>query len=205
MFRFRTAALVALLGSLIAATVPAGAADSMGGMNMGSGKARFSNAAIYGGAPNLPLTVALVAAGGGASKFDSVTLVGDLAGPLTSAEVKSLSDKYGPEGVKSFLEVFNFVINDSLKIATEKNVPIPSKPAVDPKDGKALSGALYTAGILPSTGKFDVEYMLDNLVSHPIHLQVMDDIDAKYGRKADANYHVVLTQAMNDLKAAYKL
>jgi hypothetical protein len=47
--------------------------------------------------------------------------------------------------------------------------------------------------------------MLDHLVSHPIHVQVMDDIDQKYGRSADANYHVVLTQAVLDLKAAYKL
>jgi len=33
----------------------------------------------------------------------------------------------------------------------------------------------------------------------------MNDIDAKYGGPADGNYHAVLTQAMNDLKAAYKL
>ncbi len=56
-------------------------------------------------------------------------------------------------------------------------------------------------------GNFDVEYMLDHLVSHPIHLQVMDDInnDPAQGPKADGNYHAVLTQAMLDLKAAYKL
>lgn len=29
--------------------------------------------------------------------------------------------------------------------------------------------------------------------------------DGKYGRDADANYHIVLTQAMLDLKAAYRL
>ena len=47
--------------------------------------------------------------------------------------------------------------------------------------------------------------MLDNLVSHPIHVQIMNDIDAKFGGTADGNYHAVLTQAMTDLKAAYKL
>jgi hypothetical protein len=47
--------------------------------------------------------------------------------------------------------------------------------------------------------------MLDHAVSHPIHLQVMKDIDAKYGLPADANYHVILAQAMHDLAAAYKL
>jgi hypothetical protein len=33
----------------------------------------------------------------------------------------------------------------------------------------------------------------------------MDDIDRKFGRNADGNYHAVLTQAVLDLKAAYKL
>lgn len=203
MFRFRTAALVALAGALTASTVPAAAADSMGGMPM-DGKARFSTAGVYTGAPNLPLTVAVVASGGGATAFDTTKLIGNLAGPLAPAEVKSLTEKYGAENVKSFIEVFNFVINDSLKIATAKQIALPSTPAVDPKDGKALSAALYTAGTLPN-GRFDVEYMLDNLVSHPIHVQVMNDIDARYSPKADANYHVVLLQAMSDLKAAYKL
>ena len=103
----------------------------------------------------------------------------------------------------SFVDVFNFVIADALKIVTAAKVPLPAQPAVDPTDGKGLSTALYTAGV--SNGNFDVEYMLDNLVSHPIHVQIMNDIDAKYGAKADGNYHAVLTQAMSDLKAAYKL
>ena len=47
--------------------------------------------------------------------------------------------------------------------------------------------------------------MLDRLVSHPIHLQVMKDIDAKYGLGVDAQYHAILTTAMKDLAGAYKL
>jgi hypothetical protein len=201
MLRFRTAALTALLAAMTAAAVPAGAADTMSGMSMD--KARFSDAATYTGAPNLGLTLSMVAAGGGPSSFSSTKLVGTLAGPLTQAEVKSLSDKYGAANVTSFLEVFNFVVSDSLKIAGEKKVSLPTQASVDPSDGKALSAALYTAGV--HNGAFDVEYMLDALVSHPIHVQVMNDIDAKYSRNADANYHVVLTQAMSDLKTAYKL
>ena len=51
----------------------------------------------------------------------------------------------------------------------------------------------------------NIEFLLDTLVSHGIHTQVMDDIDAKISRKADANYHIILTQAFKDLKGAYKL
>jgi hypothetical protein len=201
MFRFRTAALAALLGSLTAATVPAGAQDAMSGMH-----ARYSPAPVYTGAPALPLTLSVVVAGGGPSSFDSTKLVGVLAGSLTDAEVKKLSGQFGADNVGSFLKTFNFVINDALALVQKNKVALPSTPAPAPSDGKALAAALYTAGVTPA-GNFDVEYMLDRLVSHPLHVQIMDDIDANkdLGPKADGNYHAVLTQAMMDLKAAYKL
>ena len=101
------------------------------------------------------------------------------------------------------MTVFDFVVSDSLKIVTQKKIPLPKQPKPDPKDGKALSAALYTAGV--AGGDYNVENMLDHLVSHPIHVQVMDDIDKKYGRDADGNYHAILTQAVLDLKTAYKL
>jgi len=197
MLRFRIAALAALAGVLVTATMPAGAADN-------TGQARYSAAPVYTGSPNLPLTLSMIVAGGGPANFDSTKLVGTLAGPLAPAEVQSLTAKFGAANVASFLTVFNFVISDSLRLVTAAKVPLPSTPVPDPMNGKALSAALYTAGITPA-GHYDVEYMLDDLVTHPIHVQVMNDIDAKYGGPADGNYHAVLTQAMNDLKAAYKL
>jgi hypothetical protein len=166
-------------------------------------KARFSQAGVYAGAPDLPLTLSMVVAGGGPAHFKTTTLVGTLAGANTKAEVAKLTKQFGAQKLQSFLTVFDFVVADSLKIVTAKKVPLPKQPKPDPKDGKALAAALYTAGV--SDGRYNVEIMLDKLVSHPIHVQVMDDIDAKYGRNADANYHIVLTQAMLDLKAAYKL
>lgn len=126
-----------------------------------------------------------------------------MAGPATKAEVAKLDKQFGPKRVQSFLTVFDFVVSDSLRLVTEKKVALPKTPSPNPKDGKALSAALYTAGV--ADGRYNVEIMLDHLVSHPIHVHVMDDIDAKYGRNADAYYHVILTQAVLDLKAAYKL
>lgn len=195
--RFTTA-----LGALaVAAAV--GLLQLPGAAQTGTDKARFSHAGVYSGAPDLPLTLSMIVAGGGAKHFKSTTLVGVLAGAKTKAEVAKLSKQFGADKVASFLTVFDFVVSDSLKIVTEKKVPLPKQPRPDPKDGKALAAALYTAGVVD--GRYNVEIMLDKLVSHPIHVQVMDDIDAKYGRSADANYHVVLTQAMLDLKAAYGL
>jgi hypothetical protein len=204
MFRFRSAALVALLGALTAATLPAAAQNTMGGMPMSH--ARYSGAPVFTGSPTLPLTLSVVVAGGGPANFDSAKLVGVLAGPLTDAEVKKLSGQFGPDNVGSFLKTFNFVIADALRLVKQDNIALPSTPLPAPNDGKALSAALYTAGVTPA-GNFDVEYMLDHLVSHPLHVQIMDDInnDPALGTRADGNYHAVLTQAMLDLKSAYNL
>jgi hypothetical protein len=160
---------------------------------------------VYAGAPALPTTLSMIVAGGGPSSFQSTTLVGVLAGDKTAAEVASLQAKFGADNVKSFLDVFDFVVNDSLAKVTAAKVSLPTQPDPSPTDGRALAAALYTLGVDPDTKTFDVEYMLDGLVSHPIHVAVMDDIDAKYGKVADANYHAVLAQAMFDLKSVYGL
>jgi len=200
-FLATTLALVALAATPLAAGAHQ---DSMSGMSMGAPKGRFSEVRAYTGAPQLPLTLSMIVAGGGPSAFSTPKLVGVLAGDKASAEVDKLTKQYGADNVKSFLVVFDFIVADALKIVTEKKIPLPSTPEPSPADGKALAGALYKAGIA-ADGTFDVEYMLDKLVTHGIHVQIMDDIDAKYGRKADANYHIVLNQAMVDLKAVYGL
>jgi hypothetical protein len=169
----------------------------------GDAKARFSDAAVFSGAPDLRVTLSMIVAGGGPAHFKSTALVGTLAGAKTEAEVAKLTKQFGAKQVASFLTVFDFVVADSLKLVAQKKIPLPKQPKPDPKDGKALSAALYTAGVVD--GGYNVEKMLDRLVSHPIHVQVMDDIDQRYGRDADGNYHAILTQAVLDLKAAYKL
>lgn len=196
---FAAACAVTLLGM----SVPATAADSMSaGLNMNAAS-RFSGPGVYTGAPALPVTLSMIEAGGGPSNFSTLTLVHTLAGDKTSAEVASLKKQFGDEKVGNFVKVFDFVVADSLRIVKEKNIALPAAAMPDPKDGKALSAALWGAG---QTGKgFNVEVMLDRAVSHGIHDQVMDDIDKKYGIAADADYHAVLTQAMNDLASVYGL
>lgn len=197
MFRFiRTAAAVAVAVGLFGG---AAGAQSMGTTPM----ARFGGS-VYGGSPDLPLTLSMVMAGGGPAHFKTTTLVGVLAGPNAGAEVAKLTKQYGAAGVKQYLAVFDFVVTDSLKLATAAGVKLPAQPKPDPADGKALATALYKAGIDPKIG-YNVEYMLDHLVSHPIHVRVMKDIDAKFGLKADATYHVVTLVVMQDLKKAYGL
>jgi hypothetical protein len=165
---------------------------------------RFSGSCcIYTGAPALPVTLSMIEAGGGPNNFSTVVLLKTLTGPHFDAEVVKLTNQYGKAQVGQFLKTFDFVVDDSLKIVTEKKIALPSQPNPDPKNGEALAGALWAAG---QTGEgYNVEVMLDRAVSHPIHFKVMSDIDVKYGLAADAQYHAILTTAMKDLAAAYHL
>ena len=171
--------------------------------NVTAQASRFSGPGVYTGAPALQVTLSMVMAGGGPSKFDSVTLVKTLTGEKFNAEVNKLIGQFGKEKVANFLKVFNYVVSDSLAIVTAKHIALPSSPDPDPHNGPALAAALWNAG-QTGTG-FNVEVMLDRAVSHPIHDQVMDDIDKKYGIGQDADYHAVLNAAMHDLASVYKL
>jgi hypothetical protein len=196
MKRSLTAAIAAVLATSIAAV----AASLM--PNVVENPTRFSGSCcVYTGAPALPVTLSMIIAGGGPTDFKTIALVKTLAGDKTDAEVASLKQKFGDQKVANFLTVFDYVVSDSLRIVKEKNIALPSTPNPDPKDGKALAEALWGAG---QTGNgFNVEVMLDRAVSHPIHDQVMTDIDKKYGIAADADYHAVLNQAMHDLATVY--
>jgi hypothetical protein len=188
MSRFRSFAALAAVVGLLAAAPASGA--------------RFGGT-VYGNQPNLQNTLSLVMAGGGPSMFSTVTLFGVLAGDKAKAEEDALTQKYGAAKFGQFVTTFDFVINDSLAIVTKAGVKLPSTPEPDPKDGKALSLALYADGSDSKSKAFNVEYMLDHLVTHPVHVQVMKDIDAKYGQQADADYHIILTQVMHDLASVY--
>ena len=193
------AAICALAAPTVAAASGMASAKSMITMQ----PSRFSGPGVYTGPPALPVTLSMIVAGGGPQHFDTVTLLKVLAGKNFNAEVGKLTKQYGKTKVGNFLTVFNFVVADSLKIVTAAKVKLPSKPSPDPSNGKALAAALWNAGVIP--GGWSVEVMLDRAVSHPIHLQVMKDIDAKYGIAKDADYHAILATAMHDLKAAYML
>jgi hypothetical protein len=168
---------------------------------------RYSKARINLGVPNLALTTALVRAGGGPAAFDAHKLIDSLTGngPGTQAELASLTRKFGADNVASFFTTFNYVITDALAQTATVGIALPATPVPDPADAKALCAGLYQAGVT-SRGSFDVEYMLDTLVSHVVHVAVMNDIDANpdLGPKADANYHAVLSQTVLDLKPSEK-
>jgi len=172
--------------------------DSMVGGHMMS---RYGGP-IYSGAPALAVTAALVAAGGGPAKYSTATALTTMVGKATvGAEVAKLTKQYGAAEVTQWLKTFDFAVGDALKIATAKGIKLP---AADPKmTGKTLATTLVTAGTAPD-GTFQIEFLLDKAVSHGIHVQVMDDIDANaaFGKKNDLQYHQVSNQAFYDVAQA---
>ena len=153
--------------------------------------------AVYSGKPDLQGAISLVVAGGQPGHFSVVQAITAMAGPaVAKAEVAKLTKQYGAAAVGSFVAVQNFAVNDAVAKATAAKVPFPAphlKGAALAKDvvGDGLIGGTYYEG-----------YQLDHLVTHGIHAAVMDDIDAKYGTKADANYHKIADQAHYDLAHA---
>jgi hypothetical protein len=152
----------------------------------------------YTGKPALNVTASLIEAGGGPANFSAATALTSMVGkPLVDKEVVKLTGQYGEARVKSWLEVFDFAVQDGAKRATEAGITLPK---ADLK-GKKLAATLVNAGLAPDN-TFYVEFMLDKALSHDLHEKVMDDIDAKYGAEADTEYHRITNQAMVDLANA---
>jgi hypothetical protein len=191
------AAALALAAAILAGTV-AFADDSMSGGSMQmNGRC---GGPVYNGPPNLAVTASLVAAGGGAQNYSTATALTSMLGADTvKAEVAKLSKQYGAAAVTQWLKTFDFAVDDALKIATAAGVKLPA-PTLS---GKDLAMTLVKAGTA-SDGTFQIELLLDKAVSHKIHVQVMDDIDANpdFGKKVDYDYHRISNQAFYDVAQA---
>jgi hypothetical protein len=139
----------------------------------------------------------MVAAGGGPAHFDSKRLVGVMAGSAAPAAAAYLTKKYGAANVDAFFRTFTYAVDDSLRYATAKHIALPH---VAVPSGAVLTRRLYAAGTLPN-GTYDPGYMLEHLVSHPIHMWVMWDIDRQpaLGKATDQTFHIILTDAMQTL------
>jgi hypothetical protein len=153
--------------------------------------------AVYNGKPDLQATISLVTAGGAVGQFSIAQALAALAGADTAnAEIAKLTQQYGPDAFASYVAVQNFAVNDAVRLAQAAHVAFPTPNLT----GKTLAVRVVDDGLL--NGTFYEGYQLDHLVTHAIHEQVMNDIDAKYGTAADANYHRIADQAHFDLAQA---
>ncbi len=159
----------------------------------------------YRGRPDLSLTAAVVAAGGGAKHFNALALLAKLTGPEDAVEVASLMRRFGKARVAAFAATFDRAVDDALVTATKAGISLPKPPAYL-ADGGHLSAALIAAGTM-GDGRFDVGYMLEHLVSRKIHVAIMHQLNAdpNVGHQRNADFHIMLTAVMMDLKSQYGL
>ncbi|GAC1390212.1 MAG: hypothetical protein NVSMB31_06980 [Vulcanimicrobiaceae bacterium] len=151
----------------------------------------------YKGSPDLQAAVSLVVAGGPIGNFSVVKAITAMAGAkVANAEVAKLTKQYGAARVGSFVAIQNFAVNDAVKRATAAGVKFP-KPMLS---GATLAKRVVGLGLVDST--YYEGTQLDHLVTNGIHEAVMNDIDAKFGMSADANYHLIANQAHYDLAQA---
>lgn len=189
--------------SAVTDTPSAAVADSSAAMpaaTYGSDTTNWFGGPIYEGEPALAATAALVKAGGGAENFSfAAALVSMLGEKTVNGEVAKLTTQYGKANVDGFIDGMTFAIKAGLKRATEQGVKLPEPPA--DLHGVALAKALVKAGTAPD-GTFWSGYLFDQVLSHPLHVAVMADIDAKFTHDADENTHKILNQAMYDVAQA---
>jgi hypothetical protein len=193
------AAALAVAGLAFGATAVS-AQTTAAASTYGSATTNWFGGPIYSGEPALGATAALVKAGGGAEHFSFATALVSMLGQKTvNAEVGKLTKQYGKKSVDGFIGGMTFAVKDGLKRATEKGIKLPTPPA--DLHGAKLATTLVEAGTT-SDGTFWAGYLFDKALSHPLHVAVMADIDAKSGHAADDNTHKILNQAMYDVAQA---
>lgn len=158
----------------------------------------------YRGKPDLALTLAIVQAGGGPRHFDSGRLFQTLAGPHAKAEQAKLERLYGKARMAAFMETFTYAVNDLQTLFALNHIRMPDRPRVSPSNGRAMTVAIYHSGIMP-TGKYDCGYMMEHLMTHPVHVVLMHDINVArgHGPVHNANFHIILTRMVADLRNMY--
>jgi hypothetical protein len=193
------ATLLGAQGAAAATAVSPPPAGAMPGMSMEShGR--------YLGPPDLALTSAIVAAGGGPEAFSSAQLSSVLAGSSTPAELASLRKRFGAARVARYFATFDWFVDGAVAIATQKNIALPSPDPALTGDPARFAAAVRAAGVMPD-GRWDVGYFIEHLLSRPLHKTLMDEANADphIGPAANADFHVILTAEMSDLKALYHL
>lgn len=159
----------------------------------------------YRGTPDLGLAVAIDKAGTGRGKFDGERLFEVLAGNHAAAERNRLRKLYGKAKMAAFMQTWTYAGRDLERLFSYNHVALPSTPRVAPNDGHTMAMAIYHDGIMP-TGKFDCGYMMEHIISHPIHVVLMHDVDMQqgHGSRHNANFHIIFTRIVLDLKNDYR-
>lgn len=152
---------------------------------------------LYTGPPDVATTSALVLAGGGGKVYAARRAFNAILGvELLDPEIVNLQKHYGAGAVASWMRISTYIVKDAVRpgAVPRARLPLPRGALV----GKRLALALLHDGTGPN-GAFWTGLWLDKLFSHAVHVRVIRDVDAHFGRAADAAYHRINNQAMYDI------
>jgi hypothetical protein len=160
----------------------------------------------YLGKPDLALTAAMLAAGGGPAAFDARRLTTHLAAQHAAAEIASLDARFGARRVHRYFTTFDAMIGDAVHVVSAAHVRLPRPSPALVRDPYELAASLRAAGVMPDD-RFDVGYFLEHIISRPVHIQIMHHANANpsIGPAANADFHVILTAELDDLRSLYAL
>ena len=189
---YRLLVFATLSAGILHQALPA-SAQNMASMHTSHGR--------YYGKPDLAVTAAMIGAGGGAASFSSQKLFAYLAGVHAKPEAASLVKRYGAAEIDQFFKTFDEFVRLAVVQVGKDRI---SMPPVQPPAGPTLARSLYRAGVMPD-GRYDVGYMLEHLLSRPMHVVLMQQVNASasFGPAKNAQFHIILTAAMRDLHSAY--
>jgi hypothetical protein len=140
--------------------------------------ATIASGPAYTGAPDVNVTAAFYAAGGGPGGFSMVRAMKSMIGEdQLQSEMQQLASIYGQENADLFPHLFDYAINDAWVRAGKDNVMIPPFGS---HEGVALANDLIHDGTAPD-GTFETGYFLDRTLSVKVRTQVIADMVKRYG------------------------
>ncbi len=152
-----------------------------------------ARAVVYAGAPDLALTVRFITTGSESDGFHARTLFARAFGVKWPKEEARLRQRYSAQRVRDCEALLDYAIADAVRVVKRDGVALPPAQA----GAQPLPVALWTAGLTPS-GRYDVGYMLERLITHPYHHEIMRDLDARFGPRINASFHIVLASIVED-------
>jgi hypothetical protein len=160
----------------------------------------------YLGQPDLVLTSAVLAAGGGADRFSSARLLAFLCGKHAAEETARLQEQFGAQQTSAFFHTFDTFMGLGVAYMRAHRIALPAPNPALADDPNELATSLRSAGVMPD-GRFDIGYLIEHLLSRPAHVVLMREANASpaVGPKANASFHIIFTAAMNDLKSLDRL
>jgi hypothetical protein len=158
--------------------------------------ATIASGPVYTGAPDVNVTAAFYAAGGGPGGFSIVRAMKSMIGEdRLQSEMQKLASIYGQENVDLFPHLFDYAINDAWVRAGKDNVMIPPFGS---HEGPALASDLIHDGTAPD-GTFRTGYLLDRTLSAKVRAQVIGDMVSRYGTEQATTFDRMANQFFFDV------